>query len=172
MRNTRKKADPTDLLLFLVIIFFVAVSMIVALYANIKIKEIIDTTVLNESAAYGSISSSFTTLNEVTVQRGFVLFFGILIIGIFASSFLIRVHPVFIFLYIITLSVAMFIGVYLANAYELMVSNGQFAAIAANYAMMTFVMQNIIKILLGVGAASMVIIFGKLFGGGQTTQDL
>jgi len=154
----------------LVILFFLAVAMVVALYANSKIKDIIDTTVLNESAAYSSITSSFATVNELTVQRGYLLFFGILIIGIIASSFLIRVHPVFIFIYIITLSVAIFVAVYLANSYELIVSNTQLSALAENYAMMTFVMQHIIKILVGVGAISLIIIFGKLFGGGSVSS--
>ena len=165
----RKKSDPTDMFLLLVIIFFLAVSMVVALYANSKVKEVIDTTVLNQSAAYSSIETSFSTINELTVQRGFTLFFGILIIGVIASSFLVKVHPVFIFIYIITLAVAMFVGVYLANTYELIVANSQLAELASNYATMTWVMQNILKILLGVGAMSMIIIFGKLFGGGSTS---
>ena len=169
MRNITKKSDPTDITLLLVILFFLTVSMVVALYANSKIKDIIDTTVLNESAAYPSIETSFATINELTVQRGFTLFFGILVIGIIASSFLIKVHPVFIFIYIITLAVAMFVGVYLANTYEMIVENPQLAELAANYATMTWVMQHILLILLAVGAMSMIIIFGKLFGGGSTS---
>ena len=61
---------------------------------------------------------------------------------------------------------SIFTAVYLANAYEMVVSNAQLAALAANYAMMTWVMQNVVMILLGVGALSMVIIFSKVFGGG------
>ena len=56
MRSITKKADPTDITLMLVILFFLAVSMVVALYANSKIKQVIDTTVLNQSAAYSSIN--------------------------------------------------------------------------------------------------------------------
>jgi hypothetical protein len=168
-----KKGDVTDIILLLVILFFLAVSMVVALFANSKIKNIIDTTVLNESAAYSSITYSFATVNELTVQRGFIIFFGILVIGILVSSFLIKVHPVFIFLYIITLSAAIFVSVYLANSYELIVSNPQFAAIAANYTMITWVMQHVVKILVAVGAMSMIIIFGKIFGGSPAeVQDI
>ena len=173
MRSITKKADPTDITLMLVILFFLAVSMVVALYANSKIKQVIDTTVLNQSAAYSSINESFTTINELTVQRGFALFFGILIIGILASSSLIKVHPVFIFIYIITLVVAMFVGIYLANTYEMIIANPQLAELAENYAIMTWVMSHILLILLGTGAMSMVIIFGKIFGGGSTgTVDI
>jgi len=168
----RKKGDPTDMILLLVMVFFLVVSFAVALYANGKVHEIISTTVLNESAAYSSIDSAFTTINEFTVQRGFLLFFGILIIGILVSSFMVRVHPVFLFIYIITLIVAIFVAIYLGNAYELVVSNGQLATIAENYAMMTWVMEHITLILLGVGALSMIIIFGKVGGGGSSVQDL
>jgi len=166
MLRQRKKSDPTDIVLLLVILFFLAVSFVVVGYANSKIKEVIDTTALNESDAYPSITASFKTINELTVQRGFVLFFGLLIIGILVSSFLIKVHPAFIFIYIFTLAMAIFTAVYLANAYEMVVSNTQLATLAANYAMMTWTMQNVVMILLGTGALSMVIIFSKVFGGG------
>ncbi len=167
MLQQRRKADPTDMILLLVIIFFVAVSFVVVGFTNSKIKEVIDTTALNQSDAYSSITASFKVINELTVQRGFILFFGVLIIGILLSSFLIKVHPAFIFIYIITLAMALFTAVYLANVYEMIVSNAQLAALASNYAMMTWVMQNVVIIFLGVGALSMVIIFSKVFGGGK-----
>lgn len=162
----RKKADPTDIIFFLIVMFFLAISFVVVLYANSKIKEVIDTTVLNETDAYPSITSSFNTINTLTVQRGFTLVFGLLVIAILVSSFMIKVHPIFIFIYIITLAVAIFVGVYLGNVYEEIVAVEEFTALAANYAMMTWVMQNVVKILLGVGALSMVIIFSKIAGGG------
>ena len=164
-----KKGDVTDTLLFLVIMFFLAISLVVALFANSKIKEVIDTTVLNQSAAYSSITSSFEIVQMYTVQRGFVLMFDILIIGIMVSSFLIRVHSVFVFLYIITLGSAIFVSIFLANSYALIVSNGLLADFADNYGTMTWVMQNIAVILLAVGAISMIIIFGKIGqnGGGE-----
>lgn len=162
----QKKGDITDITLFLIIIFFLATSLVVTLYANTKIKEVIDTTVLNESAAYASISQSFENINTYGVQRGFTLLFGLLIIGILLSSFLIRVHPVFIFLYILFLGIAIFISVYLANTYEMIVSNGLLAEISSNYATMTWVMQHIGVILLAVGALSMIVIFGKIITGG------
>lgn len=167
-----KKGDPTDVLLFTVIIFFIAVSLVVALFVNTKVKSVIDNTVLNESAAYSSITTSFANINQFTVQRAFVMFFGLLIIGIMVSSFMIKVHPVFMFLYIITLSAAIFVTVYLANTYELIVSNGQLSTIADNYATMTWVMQHIIIILVAVGALSMIIIFGKIIGSGGVSTDI
>ncbi len=164
----RKKGDPTDIFLFLVIIFFIAVSFIVVIFANTKIHEIISTTALNQSDAYSSIDASFTNINDFIIQRGFTLFFAILVMGILVSSFLIRVHPIFIFIYIITLLVTILTAVYLSNTYALLVANAQLALIADKFATITWVMQHSAKILLAVGAMSMIIIFGKI-GGGDTT---
>ena len=164
----RKKGDPTDIFLFLVIMFFIAISFVVAIFTNSKIHEIIATTALNESDAFASIDASFTNINSFVVQRGFTLFFAVLIIGILVSSFLVRVHPIFIFIYIITLIASILTSVYLANAYAMVVANGQFAALSSNFATITWMMQHITKILLAVGAMSMIIIFGKI-GGGDTT---
>lgn len=161
-----KKGDVTDTLMILIIIFFLAVSFIVVLYTNSKIQEVIDTTVLNQSAAYSSISAGLSYINSTVVQRGFVLFFAILCIGVVVSSFLVRVHPVFIFIYIIMLGFTVFVAVFLANSYQAVIENAELAVIAANQGMINYIMQNIIKIIIGVGALSMVIVFSKIFTGG------
>ncbi|MFA6074086.1 MAG: hypothetical protein WC758_08265 [Candidatus Woesearchaeota archaeon] len=167
-----KKGNPVDIVFLLVIVFFLAVSMVVALFMNTKIQSIISTTELNSSGAYESINDSFNYINSFVVQRGFTLFFGILCIGILVSSFLVRVHPVFIFIYIFTLVMAIFTSVYLANAYEMVVSNPQLSVFAVKYTMITWVMQHIAKILLAVGALSFIILFGKIGGGGNSNVDL
>ena len=168
MLTRNKRASPTDMVLLLIMLFFLAVSMFIALYANTKMQEIISTTVLNESAAYDSINSSFEYVNSFVVQRGVVLFFAILCIGIMVSSFLVRAHPIFLFIYIITLGVTIFVSMYLANAYEMVVTNATLSAVASKYTMVTFIMQHVAKILLAVGAMSFVILFGKIGGGGSS----
>jgi hypothetical protein len=161
----RRKGDPTDILLLSIMLFFLAISLAIVLFANIQLQEIISTTVLNETTAYSSINESFTNINHFVAQRAFTMFFAFLVIGILVSSFLIRVHPVFLFIYIITLVVTLFVTIYLANTYAMVVANPQLAEIAEHFAMTTFLMQHSIKILLGVGALSMIIVFGKISGG-------
>jgi len=102
------------------------------------------------------------------------LFFAILCIGIMISSFLVKVHPIFIFIYIITLGVAIFVSMYLANTYEMVVTNATLSVIASKYTMVTFIMQHVAKILLAVGAMSFIILFGKIGGGGSgaATSDI
>ena len=164
----RRKGDPTDYILVLVILFFLAVSLVVALYTNGIISNLISTTALNESAAYESINDSFVQINEFTVQRTFTIMFGLLAIGVLISSFLVRVHPVFIFLYIIFLAIAIFVSIYLANTYEVIVLNPAFSTFADNYVTITWIMSHVAEILLAVGALSMIIIFGKI---GQQSVD-
>jgi hypothetical protein len=167
---TRKKGDPTDALMFLIILFFVAVSLVITLYANSIIRDVISTTALNQSTAFSQIDSAFNVVQTLTVQRGFVLFYGLLILGIIISSFMVRVNPIFIFIYIIILLVAIFTSIYLANVYAMLVATPAFADLATDYTMITWVMQNVVKILLAVGALSMIIIFGKIGQGGSSSD--
>lgn len=159
------KGDVTDITLFLILIFFLAISLVVALFANTQIKKVIDETPLNQSSAYSSISASFNIINTYTTQRGFVLMFAILCIGMLVSAWLIKVHPIFLFLYILTLGFAIFIAALLANTYALFVANDMIADFSADYSLITWVMRNIIRILLAVGILSIIIIFGKAAGG-------
>lgn len=167
-----KKGSPTDIPYLLVILFFLAISFVFVLFTNDKLQTIISTTVLNSSSAYESINDSFNYINTFAVNRAFVLFFTILCIGILVSSFLVRVHPVFIFIYIVTLGVTIFISIYLANAYSMVVENEQLALLASDYSMITYIMSHVAQILLGVAGISFIILFSKIGGGGSDSVDL
>lgn len=169
-----RKGDVTDVPLFLIMIFFLAMSFITVIFVNDIIKtEVIDNPKM-ESSATDAISSAIGTVNTVTTQRGFALMMAILIIGIIASSFLVRVHPAFIFLYIFIMGVSIFVSVFLANTYEKLINVDIIAPIAAQQPMITFFMQHLVGIILGVSALSMIIIFAKLpqFGGGTGAGDI
>ena len=168
----RLKGDPTDIILFVVIIFFLAVSFVIVLFVNSKIGEVINTTVLNQSAASNDIVQGLDNINTTVTQRGFVLVFALFIIGLMISSFLVRVHPIFIFIYIFTLGMSILLAVYLTNTYQLLIENEQLATLAANYEMITWIMHNSVKILVAVGSLTMIITFSKLFSGpGATGGD-
>jgi len=158
----KRKGDPTDIILLTIMLFFLAISLAVVLLANEQIHRVISTTVLNQSEAYSSIDESFSNINEFVAQRGFTMFFAILIIGIMVSSFLIKVHPMFIFIYIVTLLMAILVTIYLANTYALLVNNPLLARISDNFAMTTYIMQHSVMIMLATGAISMIIVFSKI----------
>jgi len=92
--------------------------------------------------------------------------FAILIIGMLLSSFLVRVHPIFIFLYIFTLGIAIFLAVFLTNIYQSIIENSSFVGInTSGGTMITYIMQHSITILIGVWALSVLVLFGKLLIG-------
>lgn len=167
-----RKGDATDIIFFGIIIFFLAVSFIVVIYVNTLLSDVISTTVLNESAAAPTILAAFTNINETVTQRGYVLMFAILIIGQLVSAFLVRVHPIFIFIYLFTLIMSIINAVFLSNLYQAIIENAQFAALASNYSMITYIMQNAIKILIAVGSLAMIITFSKLAQAQSSGGDL
>ena len=63
-----KKGDASSIILFLIIIFFLAVSFMVVLFTNDILFNVIQTTALNDSSASTSILSAFNTVNTLTVQ--------------------------------------------------------------------------------------------------------
>lgn len=163
-RKKGKRGDVSDIMVFLLIGVFLAISFIVVLFVNDVLVKTIETTDLNETSAAPSILESFDRVNSSTVQRGFALFMGIMIIGVMVSAFLVRVHPAFIFLYLIVLAFTIFVSVFLGNLYETVITVEEFATVAADQQMITFFMENIVKIVLAVGAMSIIVVFGKIFG--------
>jgi hypothetical protein len=100
------------------------------------------------------------------IQRGFFFLFIGLCIAQLISAFYIDSHPIWLFLYVIFLGLTVIIGLYLGNAYEQMILSPSFASF--NQGLITAIMQNSIKIVVGVGALSMIIIFSKFgYGGGS-----
>lgn len=160
---TRKKGDVSDPLIVLLIVFFLAISFIVAIFVNTKLSSIITNSALNETAAYSSIDESFDNVNANVVQRGFVMIIGVLVIFVIASSFLVRVHPVFLFLYIIGLAVTMFVAVFLANIYDDLKTSG-LGEVINNNPMISYFMDHLVVFIMAIGGLSMLIVFTKLFG--------
>jgi len=171
MERKNKRGDVTDIFVFVLIAVFLAISFIVVLFVNNEVLDIISTTALNESSASSSIIDSFELINTQTVQRGYALFIGILMIGMVVSAFLVRVHPAFIFIYIITLAFAIFVSVYLGNMYSDFIAVDEIAVIANQQPMINFFMENLLKIVLVVGALSMIIVLSKIFGNPEGSVD-
>jgi len=165
-----KKGDMADVFVYIIIAIFLAISFIVVIFVNGKLRDVITETALNETSVAPTIINAMDIMNETTVQRGYALFMGILLVGILVSSFLVRVHPAFIFIYIIGLAFAIFVSVFLGNLYYEFIQVEEFATIAANQGMITFFMKNLVKLTLAIGALSMIIVFSKIFSnsGGDT----
>ena len=68
-------------------------------------------------------------------------------------------------------TITIFLATYLGNAYETLTSTAIFADTLASQSLINVVMNNIVKISLGVGALSMVILFAK-FSSSRGRQDI
>jgi len=156
-----KRGDVSDGIVILITLFFIAVAFIAVAFINDKFKDVVADTALNESTAASSIVSGLDRITTSGIQNGFVLIFGFLVIGTLVSSFLVRVHPAFIFLYIIFAGFAVILAVVIANAYNTMINATALQSIAAQQGMMNWIMQHIVKIIIGVIGLSMIVLFAK-----------
>lgn len=159
-----KKADAPDVITFLIVIFFLAVSFIVVTFVVNQLKSVITDTALNDTSPAADIVAGIDNMTTNTINKGFLLLFGFLIIGEIASAFMIKIHPVFLFIWIIFAGVGIFLGVFLGNAYQSLIAVDAFAEIAAKQTMINWVMEHIVMIMLGVAGLSMVVLFAKIPG--------
>lgn len=170
-----KKGDLPDMLVFVIVVFVLAIGMLILAFVTPAIAEGLRTAGMNSTPEAQNSIDQLAELGTVTIQRGFLfLFFG-LAISTIITSFFTRVHPMFLFLYIIFLGLTVFIGTYLGNAYEQIAANPVLAETLASQGLITVVMQNIVVLTLVIGAISMIIVFAKFSsffnfssaGGGQ-----
>lgn len=162
-KKLNKRADATDVFIVTVIVFFLAISFIIGIFVNTKLVSVIQDTALNETNVSTTIISQFEKVNSTGIQRGFMMIFAILLIFTMVSAFLVRVHPAFIFIYIITLLVTVFSSFFMANVYGALVDNPVLAATIASQPIITFFMKNLPIVATGVGLLSMIVVFAKLF---------
>jgi len=167
-----KRADATAIILIIIIIFFLAVSFLIVNYVGIKFTWIMRNTVLNETAETATIADAMETTTTKTIDNGFVLMFAFLIIGLIVSGYLIRISPVWLFIYIIFLAVAIFLAIFLGNTYQKITEVGVLAEAIANMSKTVWIMQHSLKIVLAAGAMSMIIIFSKIFGRGGYVERI
>ena len=159
MKN--KKADILDMLVYMVVIFILAIGFFIFAFVVPEITDGLRNAGLNGSAEGLNAIETLNDFGTITIQRGFFLLFIGLAIGVMISSFFIRTHVIWFFLYILFLGLTVFIGSYLGNAYETMVENPIFAERLADQTLINIVMNNMIVVLIGIGALSLIIIFGK-----------
>lgn len=164
-----KKGELSDMLIWLITIFILGIGFLVFTYVTNSITGGLRDANLNTTVELSNAIDSTQSIFNGLWNNGFMfLFFG-LIASLMITSFLVRTHPIFLFLYIFVLAITLILGVYLGNAYYDLQSNVIFSGILANVPFINAVMNHIVEITLGIGALSMVIVFAKFstFGGTQ-----
>ena len=165
-----KKGDVTDTIVFTIIVFILVVGFFIIAFVVPNITEGLRVAGLNSTSEGANAIDELDKFGTITIQRGvFFLVIG-LMISTLISSFLIRTHPIFKFLYIIFLGLSVFIGTYLANAYDSIRNVAVFSDQLATQTLMNIIMENLILIIISVGALSMVIIFAKFSSFGRSVQ--
>jgi hypothetical protein len=104
------------------------------------------------------------------MQRGFFLLFCGLILSLFITSVFSDVHPMFLFLYFLMLGISILLAVYLGNMYQQIAETPIFAETLSSQTLINSIMNNIVIIVLAVGALTMIITFSKfssVLGGGR-----
>lgn len=165
-----KRGDVTDILIFTILIFTFAVILFIFSFIIPEITDGLRSGGLNNTPEGTSAINQLEDFGSVGIQRGFFLFFVGLIISNLISSFLVRTHPVFLFLYIFILMITVLVGTYLGNAYDQMRNIPILADQLASQNLINIVMENYILIIIGVSALSMVIVFAKFSSFGRSVQ--
>lgn len=163
------KGELSDMFIFLITIFILAIGFFIIIFIVPKITDGLRAGGLNNSvegsAAIDNLENNFTGV----INNGFLMLFVGLILSTMITSFMVRTHPIFLFLYIFFLAITLILGIYLGNAYYTFEQNPLFTDALQRATFLHAVMNNIVEITLAVGALSMIIVFAKFstFGGTQ-----
>jgi len=156
-----KKGDVTDTITLLILLFILGVGFFILAFVVPSITTGLRDAGMNQSDEGEDAIQQLENFGTVQIQRGFFLVFVGLIISTLISAFLVRVHPIFLFLYVIFLIITVFLGTYLGNAYDQMRNIPTFAETMASQGLINLVFENLLTILIAVGAISIVIVFAK-----------
>lgn len=162
-----KRGDITDMLIFLILVFVFATILFIFTFIVPQLTDGLRAGGLNNTPEGTNAIDRLEAFGSEGIQRGFFLLFMGFIISTFITSFLVRTHPIFLFLYLFILALTLLVGTFLGNAYEDISNIPILAEQLQSQTLINVVMTNYILILLGVGALSMFIVFAKFstFGG-------
>ena len=166
----RKKGDITDSLAFLLTIFILAVGFFILAWIIPTITSGLNQANLNNTVEGANAINQLNDYGLNGIQRGFFFLFIGLCIAELISAYFVDTHPIWLFLYIIILAITIILAAYLGNTYESLINLSAFNGFQQGY--ITAIMQNIIKIVIGITSLSMVIIFSKFAMGGGTQSRM
>lgn len=165
-----KKGDVTDPIIFLILVFSFSVIIFILAFIVPQISNGLAIAGLNNTPEGQAGIDQLNDFGTVTLQRGlFLLVFG-LMISTLITSFLVRTHPLFLFLYIFILGLTIFIATFLANAYDDLRQIPLLGDTLASQTLINLIMENLVLIILSLGALSMIIVFAKFSSGGRSVQ--
>ena len=145
--------------------FIFGIGIFIIAYVWPVIFEGMRTNGINNSVEANTAINQMIAIGNGGLSKGFVVIFIGLILSTMITAFLVRQHPIFLFMNIIVLLIAVVVAVYLSNAYDQFISNPIFAQTAANNPLIAFIMNNSVVIIIVVGALDMIISYASFQGG-------
>ncbi len=158
-----KRGDFTGILFLIVAIgsfaiFLLIVGSIAPLISNELVTQIGISTEINNSL------NATTSVAENTLPVVWLVMFGGLMLGLFATAWFVPSHPVFAPVFVVLMVIAMLVSVALSNAYEELTLNSTLSTAAAQQGLIGFIMINLPFVTLIVGMLILVVSFAKPSG--------
>jgi len=161
-----KRGDFTGVLFMVVMIASFAIFLLIIGYIA---PEISDELVKNIGIS-DAVNNSLIVTKQVaqnTLPTVWLMLFGGLMLGLFATAWFVPSHPIFAPVFGILMIITVLVSVALSNAYEELTNNAILAGAAAEQGLIGFIMINLPLMSLIIGAIVMVISFAKPPGGDQ-----
>jgi hypothetical protein len=153
------KGDIFDIMTFLIVIVIFGIGLFIFAWIIPQVGNGLKSGGLNNSVEGTNAINQLNDWGINGLQKGFFFLFIGLCIAQLISAFYSDTHPVWLFLYILMLAMTVILGGYLGNMYTTITSNSAFSGFSQG--LISVVLSNIIKIVIGVGALSMIIMFSK-----------
>jgi len=162
-----KKGDFTGVLFLIITVAILAIFLLIVGYIVPQITNPLVEKIGISPEINTSLNAS-TAIAERTLPTIWLIVFGGLMLGLFATSFFIESHPIFVPIFILLLIIAIVIAIPLSNAYQELAENAVLSGAAAQQGLIPFLMNNLPLVAFIVGILSLIIAFAKPGQGGAT----
>lgn len=163
---TKKGQSALDLVVFLVILFVIALLGIIV----VKVWGGINTGLQAKSSDIGTAAATASSDSNTGFQRGFdmsmSIAIGIMYIGLFITSRYIGTDPMWFFINIFLLIIALSLAAILGNVYDTATNNASFVTERAAMPGMVFIASHFLEFAIGAFAMILLGLFAKPSGGG------
>lgn len=170
MLSSLKKKGENDLIEIVIGLFILASLGLITLLVITNVVPVLQTFTTSGSLADQAIVKAGSTFTG-GLDNLFVGLFIILVIGMVILSLYISASPIFIPVYLIISSIAVWLAAIMANAYMEMEATGLFNGVLSYLPKQNYIMENLPYFTAGLAFILLIVTYSKdLFGGQQAYQ--
>ena len=159
-----KRGDFTGVIFLIVSIAIFAIFILIVGYIAPQISNALADQIGISEEINNSLGAT-TSVAENTLPTLWLILFGGLMLGLFATSYFIDTHPIFVPIFALLLIIAIVIAIPISNAYEELSENAILSGTAEQQGLIVFIMSNLPIVAFIVGLLSLIIAFAKAGGG-------